>query len=201
MKKSAKTSLLGILMAGALLGGATARAADAGQAAAPAVNAAAVDPAVQAARDAQLATLDGVLSALYGTISGTAGAPRDWDRLRNLFKPDAHMVVHGMNKAGEFTTRVMTVSDYISRAVPLFEKEGFFESELARTADTFGQLAQVFSTYESRHAPGDAKPFARGINSIQLVNDGKRWWIQSLVWQAESDKNPLPERYLKSRPQ
>jgi hypothetical protein len=52
----------------------------------------------------------------------------------------------------------------------------------------------VFSTYESRHAPGDAKPFQRGINSIQLYNDGQRWWIVNLLWRAEGDKNPLPER-------
>jgi hypothetical protein len=76
---------------------------------------------------------------------------------------------------------------------------GFFERELARTSESFGQIAQVFSTYESRHATGDAKPFQRGINSLQLVNDGKRWWVVNLVWRAEDERLPLPERYLRSR--
>ncbi|MES2261403.1 MAG: hypothetical protein V4724_23040 [Pseudomonadota bacterium] len=165
--------------------------------------------AIQAATDgtaaantvagADLRTIDGVLAALYGTISGAAGQARDWDRLHTLFMHDGRMVVHGMNKEGEMTTRVLTVSDYISRMKPVFAKEGFYETELARSTETFGQIAHVFSTYESRRAAADAHPFQRGINSIQLVNDGERWWIQSLVWQAETDKNPIPARYLHSR--
>jgi hypothetical protein len=79
----------------------------------------------------------------------------------------------------------------------MLEKEGFFERESARKTEAFGQIAHVFSTYESRHAAEDAKPFQRGINSIQLMNDGKRWWIVTIFWQGEDEKNPLPEKYLK----
>jgi hypothetical protein len=31
------------------------------------------------------------------------------------------------------------------------------------------------------------------------MNDGKRWWILSIFWQAEDPKNPLPAEYLKGR--
>jgi hypothetical protein len=48
----------------------------------------------------------------------------------------------------------------------------------------------VFSTYESRHAKGE-KPFARGINSIQVFNDGQRWWVLNILWESESEQNPL----------
>jgi hypothetical protein len=52
--------------------------------------------------------------------------------------------------------------------------------------------------HPSRHdAPEDAKPFQRGINSIQLMNDGKRWWVVTIFWQGEDEKSPLPQRYLK----
>jgi hypothetical protein len=152
----------------------------------------------QTAKPADVATVDGIIAALYDTISGTAGQPRDWDRLRSLFKPEGRMVVHGPNKEGGMNTRIMKVDDYIERVGPLFAKEGFFESELSRNSQQFGQIAHVFSTYEARHAKGD-KPFQRGINSIQLVNDGQRWWVQSLLWQGESEKNPLPAEYLKAR--
>ena len=80
----------------------------------------------------------------------------------------------------------------------MFAKEGFFESELARRVEMYGSIAHVFSTYESRHAAGD-KPFARGINSFQLLNDGKRWWVVTIYWQAETPENPLPKEYLKSK--
>lgn len=214
MKQPAKASLMCVLMAGALscaaatagetaISAAPAAAAAAAPATAPATAAAAAtapaDDSTAPAIAPELKTLDGILSALYGTISGAAGAPRDWERLRSLFAHDGRMVVHGANKNGEVTTRVLSVSEYISRVTPVFAKEGFYESELARSTDTFGQIAHVFSTYESRHAPDEAKPFQRGMNSIQLVNDGQRWWIQSLVWQAETEKYPLPERYLKGK--
>jgi hypothetical protein len=199
MKQPAKASLLCVLMAGALSCAAATAGETAAAAAAPPAAAAAADDGAAHAIAPELKTLDGMLSALYGTISGAAGAPRDWERLRSLFAPEGRMVVHGVNKSGEITTRVLTVSDYISRVTPVFAKEGFYETELARTTETFGQIAHIFSTYESRRAPDESKPFQRGMNSIQLVNDGQRWWIQSLVWQAETDKNPLPERYLKGK--
>jgi len=92
---------------------------------------------------------------------------------------------------------VLAVDDYIERSSPFFEKEGFYEKEASRQTEMFGNIAHVFSTYESRHGPDDAKPFQRGINSMQLMNDGKRWWVVTIFWQGEDEKNPLPEKYLK----
>jgi hypothetical protein len=66
---------------------------------------------------------------------------------------------------------------------------------VARRVETFGNIAHVFSTYESRRAPGD-KPFARGINSFQLVRDGKAWKVVTILWDSEREGNPLPEKYL-----
>jgi hypothetical protein len=57
-----------------------------------------------------------------------------------------------------------------------------------------GNVTQVFSSYESRHSPSD-KPFDRGINSIQLLNDGKRWWVLSILWDSERADNPLPANF------
>jgi hypothetical protein len=76
------------------------------------------------------------------------------------------------------------------------EAAGFFEREIARRTDCFGNVCQIFSTYESRHAASDPKPFERGVNSIQLVRDGKRWWIASVAWEAERPDNPIPPEYL-----
>lgn len=150
----------------------------------------------QGARPADVATVDSIVAALYDTISGPAGKPRDWDRLRSLFREDGRMVVHSVGKDGALHTRVLSIEDYITRTTPVFAKEGFFESELSRTSEQFGQIAHVFTTYEARHAKGE-QPFIRGINSLQLVNDGQRWWISQLLWQPEGANNPLPERYLK----
>jgi hypothetical protein len=154
---------------------------------------------VPAARPADVASVDAIIAALYGTISGAAGQPRDWARLHSLFTPEGKLVAVGARPGGAFAARAMTVDDYIGRVTKPFAENGFYETELARTSERFGQVVHVFSTYESRHAPGEAKPFQRGVNSIQLYHDGSRWWIVSLLWRAEDEQLPLPERYLKSR--
>lgn len=150
-----------------------------------------------AANPADVGSIDAIIAAVYDVISGPAGKKRDWDRMRSLFMPGARLIPTGPRQAGGYGSRALTVEDYVTRGAPLFEKEGFFETERARRTESFGQIAHVFSTYESRHAPEDAKPFQRGINSIQLMNDGKRWWIVTIFWQGEDEKNPLPEKYLK----
>lgn len=153
-------------------------------------------PLLTVANPADVATMDATIAALYDVISGPAGK-RNWDRFRSLFAPGARLIANGVRPTGEVVSRVMTAEDYAQRNGPFFEKNGFFEREAARRTDAFGNIAQVFSTYESRHAKDDAKPFQRGVNSIQLMNDGKRWWIVTIFWQAEDEKNPLPEKYLR----
>ena len=76
------------------------------------------------------------------------------------------------------------------------EPTGFVERELWRRTDCFGNVCQIFSTYESKNAASDEKPFQRGINSIQLLKDGKRWWIASVIWDVERTDNPIPAQYL-----
>ena len=75
-------------------------------------------------------------------------------------------------------------------------ENGFFEKEIHREVNTFGNITQAFSTYESFRSETDELPFARGINSIQLLNDGNRWWIINIYWTQESEQNPIPEAYL-----
>jgi len=183
------------------LGAALAAAAGAAWAAQPGapLHTAPAQPAL--AKDADGASVDSTIAALYDVISGPAGAPRNWNRMRALFAPDAKLMVVTPNReGGGFGLRTMTVEDYISRNMSSFNTSGFYEREIARTTDAFGQLVHVFSTYELLRAPNDPKPFMRGINSIQLAHDGKRWWIANLVWRAEDTGLALPERYLQSRP-
>ena len=153
------------------------------------------------AREADGASVDTIVAALYDVISGPAGAPRNWNRMRALFAPDAKLMVIGARPEGGFGLRAMTVEDYISRNMSAFNTAGFYEREISRSTEAFGQLVHVFSTYELLRSPSDARPFMRGINSIQLAHDGKRWWIANLVWRAEDSALALPERYLQGRQQ
>ena len=154
-------------------------------------------PSAPTANPSDVNSMDAILTAVYDVISGPAGKKRNWDRMRSLFLPGGRLIPTNPRQTGGYGSRVLTVDEYIARAESFFEKEGFYERESARKSEMFGQIAHVFSTYESRHAPDDPKPFQRGINSFQLMNDGTRWWIVTIFWQGEDEKNPLPQKYLK----
>jgi len=150
------------------------------------------------ANPADVSSMDAIVGALYDVLSGPAETKRDWDRMRSLFAPGARLVPTGPNQSGGLGWRLVTLEDYIKRIGPALEQQGLFENEVARQTETWGNIAQVFSTYESRLKSREAKPYQRGINSIELLNDGKRWWIVGVMWQNEDQKNVLPEKYLKS---
>jgi hypothetical protein len=154
-------------------------------------------PTPPAANPADVGSIDSIIAAVYDVISGPAGKKRDWDRMRSLFIQGARLIPTGQRPNDGYASRVLTVEDFISRSAPFMEHEGFFEKESARKTETFANIAHVFSTYESRHTAQDPKPFQRGINSFQLMNDGSRWWIVTIFWQGEDEKNPIPEKYLK----
>jgi len=146
-----------------------------------------------------VASLDSIMKAIYDVISGDAGKLRDWDRFRSLFHKDARLIPSGKNaQTGIIAARVMTPEDYVSKSGPYLEKNGFHEREISRHVDQYGNIAQVFSTYASFHKSDDKDPFMRGINSFQLFNDGKRWWVVTIYWQQESPENLIPKEFLKS---
>ncbi len=150
----------------------------------------------QAALGGDLTTLDGIIAGLYAAISGPVGAPRDFDLMRSLFAPDARLIPSGPRSGGGHGHTFVSVEDYIARSGDSLVSMGFREKEIARRVDRFGNIAQVFSTYEAWRGE-EAKPFMRGINSIQCVFDGTRWWILNVFWQQESATAPIPAEYLR----
>jgi hypothetical protein len=142
--------------------------------------------------------VDALLAALYEVISGPAGQKRDWDRMRAMFVPGARLIPTVYRPDSAPTLRMWDVEQYISTVGPRLEANGFFEREVARRSERFGGVVQAFSTYESRRTASDPKPIARGINSIQLWYDGKRWWVVTIYWESERPDNPIAERYLQS---
>jgi hypothetical protein len=154
-------------------------------------------------RTADVDSVDHILGALYDVISGPAHQPRDWNRMRSLFVPDARLVpvtvVPGspnLKTSPATDVAFLTIDDYIARASPHFEADGFFEHGVHNEIAQFGNIVSIFSTYESRHSVQDATPFARGINSIQLLKDGGRYWIVEILWDSERPGFAIPAKYL-----
>ena len=151
-------------------------------------------PAI-AARPGDVDSVEHIIAAVYDVISGPAG-PRDWDRFRTLYYPGARMIPSRRDDKGTVIARVSTPDEYATRSGAFFLKEGFFENSVSNRVEEWDHIAHAWSTYESRHAKGE-KPFARGVNSFQLFNDGSRWWILTVYWEGEDPSHPLPEKYLK----
>jgi hypothetical protein len=142
-------------------------------------------------------TLDAIIKAYYATVSGAKGEARDWNRLRSLMLPETRMF--STRPAGNrLLPIVLTIDQYIEANRNYFEKGGYYESEINRRTDHAGTVAQVFSTFESRRHAEEPTPYSRGVNSFQIVNDGERWWIVSVLWTSETQANPIPAQYLPS---
>lgn len=143
--------------------------------------------------------LDAIMTTLYEVISGDKGEKRNWELFRYLFKPGAKLIPTGENEQGVGVARFMSPDDYIQRSGKWLEENGFFENEISRQVDTYGYITQIFSVYESFRSLTDKEPFMRGINSIQLLNDGERWWIINIFWMNETEGFPLPKTYLEDK--
>jgi hypothetical protein len=158
-------------------------------------------PGIPEANPSDVGSIDAIIRAAYDSISGPAGN-RDWNRVRSLFIPGARLIPTAehageANLGSKISPQVLDIGGFIARISDHLEKNAFFETETARRAEQFGQIAHVWSSYESRHNIDDPESFMRGINSIQLFHDGRRWWIVSIYWQHETAEHPIPEKYLK----
>lgn len=150
--------------------------------------------AAQEADASDVESIDAIISAVYDVISGDAGEARDWQRWHTLFVPDASLSAVVPGPTG-YVRNITNPEAYATNSGPILERDGFHEQEVHRIVEQFGQVAHVFSTYESKRNAEDTEPFARGINSFQLMNDGSRWWVVSIFWQSESEQNRIPSRY------
>ena len=148
-------------------------------------------PAVAFQDDGPRATVQ----SLYAVISGPKGQERDWERFRTLFVEGAKMRV-SVRREGKPALVELTTEDYVQRAGPTLVRDGFYEKEVAYREERYGDLAQVWSTYESRLGDPEAKPFDRGINAIQLVRAEGGWKVVAITWTSEAQAGPIPEKYL-----
>jgi hypothetical protein len=138
---------------------------------------------------ADVESIDAIIGAVYDVISGPAG-PRDWDRMRSRFIPEAMHISVGMGRDGQFRKRAMDLEGYIEGAGGYFEQSGFFEQELARRTERFEHVAHAFSTYESLRNADDPEPFSRGINSFQLMDSAGG--SSRSIGKRSSRRSPFP---------
>lgn len=147
-----------------------------------------------APRAEDVATVDGIVKAYYDVITGPAGTARQWGRDRSLYIPNVRFVATGVAKEGPYA-RVMEHQAFVDGSDSAMVRDGFYEHEVHRATRSYGNIMQVFSTYEERRT-ADGPVQGRGINALQLFWDGKRWWIASAIWFEEDPAHPIPSEFL-----
>jgi hypothetical protein len=154
-------------------------------------------PSWPVAKPEDVRSIDAILAALYDVISGPSGQQRDWDRMRSLFLPDARLIPSRLDRdTHRADAIILSIDGYIERSSATMTANGFFERGIHNQVEQFGNIVHIWSTYESRHTSADPQPFARGINSVQLLKSGDRYYIVQILWDSETPANPIPAQYL-----
>lgn len=142
--------------------------------------------------EADLAAIGAAVDEMYASISGPAG-PRDWSWQAKSFHPEARQIRTWLDDDGRPACKIMGLADYACDTSPFFAANPFYEVEIDRRIDLFGNMAHVWSLYEARTSPADADVERRGINSIQLFRDPDRGWrIISMIWDNEREGVTVP---------
>ena len=136
--------------------------------------------------------ISAAVDEMYAMISGPKG-PRDWSRQANCFNPEARQIRTSTDEHGLPVMKIMSLDDYSRDTTPFFAENDFYEIEIGRRIDLFGNIAHVWSAYEARRSPDDAEPERQGVNSIQLFRDAdKGWRIISMIWDNVREDMELP---------
>lgn len=137
----------------------------------------------QSGNPQDVASIDAILNAYYAVVSGPAGERVDVARDQFLHHPDAWVAIAGKDAADNPFVNVMTLADYHGDNAP--RTENFYERETDRIVSRSGNMAHVWSSYESSLTPG-GEPFTTGVNTITLFFDDERWWIMGWMFDASA---------------
>ena len=149
------------------------------------------------AQDRQMAnlndvsTVDGVMNAYYESVSGHPGQ-RDVARILSLYMPGGKI---NIRMEGDKPVHNL-IEDVIKTEQFLTISEDFFEREISRDEQRFGDMVNVISTYGISDAMENKNYRARGVTIFQLYYDNDRWWILSSMYQREIPGRPLPAKLL-----
>lgn len=136
--------------------------------------------------------------AAYAVIIREPGKPYDWGRFRTLFLDGALFVPNTEQTDGVFTP--LSVEGFIAWLDEVTDPsspddQGFVEEETHYIEERYGDIAHVFSTYETTWW-GYQTVTGRGVNSIQMVRHDGRWWITAIIWDEPTGGEPIPDKYL-----
>jgi hypothetical protein len=138
-----------------------------------------------------MSDLDDIIASMYASVCWEAGGRPDWKRKEEIFASGARMV--RITDEGVFEFDNDSYKANLEAMIDSGELRSFWEGEIWRETQQFGDLAHVLSAYETRSSQhGDI--LNRGVNSIQLFRRDGRWWISAMAWRREGKGVRIPDR-------
>ncbi len=118
-------------------------------------------------------SIGSIVNAYYEVVSGPEGFIYDADRDASIYADGA--LITKVFPDGRFQRHDLSAEQAMI-SVPY--DQAFFESEVNRRVERYGNIAHVWSEFEMRTSP-EAEPYNGGFNSISLYFRDDRWWISS----------------------
>jgi hypothetical protein len=144
---------------------------------------------VESSPPGEEACINALIRALYEVISFDEGGEPNWERMSSLFSK--HARITRITPDGTDYFDVQGFQAMAKEALDLGLYTQFHEVEVRRDERRFGGLAHVLSAYETRQSRDAKEPFARGVNSLQLILEAGGWKVLSLFWDEENTSSPL----------
>lgn len=138
-------------------------------------------------------TIDGTINESLKIITGERGKNRNWEAYRMLFTPNAQITYLHHDSKGKNTPFTSSLEEFVRNGRNYYENDGFIEYELKKQIIEYNGIANAFQSYYAKENEDEEL----GVNSFQLIWDGRRWWITNILWTNNSNGMELPDNLKK----
>ena len=97
---------------------------------------------------ADVLSIDSIIKASYEVVSGEKGAKRQWQRDKFLHHPKA-VYSYTIDRRKQEQV-VMSIGEFQHETDEMVLETAFYEKEINREVRIFGNIAHVWSTYETQ---------------------------------------------------
>ena len=142
--------------------------------------------------DTALLSAEGTVRAVYRLVSFGPNEQTDWARVRNLFAPEAVVVLRTSRAAHTIFSLDGFVADFVRfDGTPTVASNGFRETVVRLHATVYRDIAHVLVLYEA-HVLNSPRAPQQGVDSFELLRRDGRWWIVAITNDIVTPDTPLP---------
>lgn len=127
------------------------------------------------------------IEKLYEIISFPVGGEPDWSGIHDLFMPHARLT--RITREARYDLDVKGFCAMAKELVEVGAMTSFYEFEVGRRVDAYGDVAHVLSYYVTQVDKESTDYLSRGLNSVQFIWHENRWRVVSLLWDERCEND------------